>query len=285
MLNKNGKWSLLSVLALTAALAASSVAHAQMGMGGSAAPPPPPSGDDVLPSVDKKIENDPQKVWEHAEKRFEKKDWLEAIAYYQHLRTKFSYNVPLASAADLRLGDVAFERERWSEARGHYRSFLRFHPKHEKADYAAFRVGLSSFREIPGDSWITPSSNERDQREVREAMRVMRQFQSQYESSQWVPEAETAIARCEEMLAAHELYVAKFYAKRQKWKGAVLRTQALVNTYPESPLAVDALVLQVEAHARLGDKEQAQETLVRLEARSPEKASLVRARQSLDLLK
>lgn len=256
-----------------------------MGMGGSASPPPPPSGDDVLPSVDKKIEDDPQKVWERAEQRFAKKDWLDAIAHYQHLRTKFSYNVPLASAADLRLGDVAFERERWSEARGHYRSFLRFHPKHEKADYAAYRVGLTSFSEIPGDSWITPSSTERDQREVREALRVMREFQRHYPSSKWVSDAQAAVTRCEEMLAAHEMYVARFYAKREKWKGTVLRTQTVVNAYPESPLAIEALALQVQAHANLGDKEQAEESLVRLEARKPEKSVLARARQSIESLK
>ena len=271
-----------------AAVLSAGVARAQMGMGGmggpSSAPPPPASGDEVLPDVDEEIGRDADQTWARAEREFEDEDWLEAIAYYQHLRTKFSFNVPLASAAELRLGDVAFERERWREARNHYRSFLRFHPKHEKADYAAYRVGLCSFREIPGDSWITPPSIERDQRDVREALRMMREFQSRFPKSEWVEEAKKAAVQCEDKLASHELYVAEFYAKRKKWKGTVLRTQTLVNTYPESTLAPKALALQVEAHARLGDKELAEAAFARLEARNPDKGLLSRCRETLESL-
>lgn len=270
---------------MVAVLLSAGTASAQMGMGGPAsAPPPPASSDDVLPSVDEEIANDAQAVWARAEKEFEDEDWLEAIAYYQHLRTKFSYNVQLAALAELRLGDVGFERERWSEARGHYRAFLRFHPKHEKADYAAYRVGLCSYREIPGDSWITPPSIERDQSDVRETLRMMREFQAQFPKSQWVPEAQKASVRCQDMLAAHELYVAEFYAKREKWKGTVLRTRTLVNTYPESTLAPEALALQVEAHAKLGDGERAKESMKQLQARKPSDGLLSRGRKALESL-
>lgn len=271
--------------AVVAVSVLSSPARAQMGMGGQAAPPPPASSDEVLPAVDERIGHDAQKVWERAEKEFADRDWLEAIAYYQHLRTKFSYNVPLASAAELRLGDVAFERERWSEARAHYRAFLRFHPKHEKADYAAFRAGLCSYREIPGDSWITPPAIERDQSDVREALRVMREFQAQFPQSAWVDEAKQAAVKCEDMLASHELYVAKFYAKREKWKGTVIRTRTLVNAYPESTLAPEALALQVEAHAKLGQKEEALASLAQLEARKPPAGLMARGRRAVESLR
>lgn len=258
-----------------------------MGMGmGNNAPPPPASGDEVLPSVDPKVGADAHSTWARAEKEFADRDWLEAIAYYQHLRTKFSYNTPLAALAQLRLGDVAFERERWSEARAHYRAFLRFHPKHEQADYAAYRTGLSSYRDIPGDSWITPSQRERDQKEVREALRLMREFQARYPESRYVDEARAAETECVDLLAEHELYVAKFYAKRKKWRGTILRTRTLVDTYPESTLAPEALALQVEAHAELGEKDEAKLSLDKLVARGPGAEKYVaRAREALASVK
>lgn len=258
--------------------AAPALAHMGMGPDPGAPPADKPAEEQQLPDVDRSIAGDPQKVWEAAERAFADHDWLDAIAHYQHIRTKFPYNVALATNAELRLADVAFAREKWSEARTAYRNFLRFHPRHEKADYAAFRVGLSAYKDIPGDNLVSPPAIERDMADVRDALQQMRRFQREWPQSQYVPEAKIVIRECEDRLAAHELYVAKFYAKRDKWRGVVLRANTLVNTYPESTLASEALLLEVEAHAALGEPEKAKEAYERLAARQPPKELLERGR-------
>lgn len=240
-------------------------------MGGSAPSRNPSSAptEDILPEIEEAIAADAQKVFDRAEKAFADEDWLEAIAYYQHLRAKFSYNVPLTTQAEMRLADVAFARERWSEARTYYRAFLRFHPRHERADYAAFRAGVCTFHEMPEESFFFPPATEKDQTEARSALVAMREFVRQYPSSSQVPEARKIIALCEQRLAAHELYVAKFYAKRKKWAGTLLRADGLVRKYPESPLAPEALVLAIEAHAELKQPEEAQKAFEQLSALKP----------------
>lgn len=259
-------------------LAVAAPAAAQMG------PSPargPSSSDDVLPEVDPKIADDAQKVFEKAEEDFKRESWLSAIAHYQHVRAKFSYNLALSSQAELRLGDIAFRREHWGEARGYYRSFLRFHPTHPQADYAAFRIGLCAFREVPGDVFWQPPSNEKDQSDARAALQQMRDFVARFPRSTYVPEATAVIRECEDRLASHELYVAKFYASKEKWKGTVLRAQGLAKSFPSSPHTHEALALAIESHVKLGNLDAAQRTLDQLSGLSPKPEILARAKSAL----
>lgn len=239
------------------------------------------TAEDLLPEVDETIAADVQKLFERAERAYKKRDWLVAIAHYQKLRTRYSYNVPLASKAELRLGDIAFARERYGEARGYYKTFVRFHPTHEQADYAAFRVGLCAFREIPGDTFIQPPAIEREQTEVRTARSQMQSFLVEHPASEHVAEAKKILTQCEDRLAAHEMYVAKFYARRGKWRGTLMRAERLVADYPASTLAPEALVLAIRAHTALGHADQAQASFERLEELQPGDAWVSRGRAAL----
>jgi outer membrane protein assembly factor BamD len=263
--------------------AAAQMGGGGMGGGGMGGPPPSSKGpqEDLLPEVDEAIANDAQKVFEEGEKDFKERSWLPAIAHYRLIMQKFSFNLPLAAKSELRLGDVAFERERYSEARGYYRNFLRFHPKHEEADYAGFRVGLCAFKDIPSDIFFEPPSNERDQSQARAALVQMRDFVEKFPASPHVPEAKAIIVQCEDKLASHELYVAKFYAKREKWRGTAQRTEGLAKTYPTSTLAPEALALAVESRMALNEPDVAKEDLAALEALKPEPKVLARAQKAV----
>lgn len=275
-----GRWT-AAVLA-GAWLMGAGVASAQgMGDVGGPGSTPARNTDDILPEVDKKIADDVDAVFARAERAFAKRDWLEAIAYFQHVRSKFSYNVPLSAISTLRLGDIAFERQRYPEARAHYKHFLRFHPRHEKADYATFRVGMCAWREVPGENFFLPPAAEKDQTEVRLALQQMRHFVETYPQSEFATEAKQIVTKCEDKLAEHEMYAARFYAKRSKWRGVQFRSATLVERYPNSTLVPQALVLDLRASAALGETERAEERLRQLEALSPSADLLAEARAAL----
>jgi outer membrane protein assembly factor BamD len=231
-------------------------AKAQMPGGGGGFGDPSRSKDkddksEVLPEVDAKIGNSAQATFDHAEQAYKKKEWLEAIAYYQHVRAKFSYNVALASLAQLRLGDVAFGREKWLEAKEYYKQFVKMHPSHEKADYASFQIGLCAYKDIPGDFFLFPSTSERDQSEVRQARNTMQDFITAHPHSDYVAQAKEILVKCEDRLADHELYVAHYYRERGKWAGVVVRAEGLARNYPESTMVPESLLLAIQAHGQL----------------------------------
>lgn len=285
----------LVVSAASALLLCAPAAQAQMGgmgpgmggMGGMGGPGPGPgsgrsSTDDTLPEVDPAIAGNVEACMERGERAFRAQAWLESIAYFRHVTQQFSYSVGMTARAELRLADIAFERGRWAEARGYYRNFVRFHPRHEQVEYAGFRVGLCAFKAIPGSLWVEPPGEERDQAETRNARQQMQEFLQRHPSSPLAAQASDVVAKCEERLAAHELYVAGFYAQRGQWKGVLLRTAGLVEKYPQSPHVGEALALSVEAHARLGDRTAAEADLALLVAQEEAGSKLLaRARKAL----
>lgn len=234
---------------------------------------------DPLPEVDKKIADDPQKVFERAQRDFERRDWPSAIAHFEHVKQRFPYQLQLAAESELRLGDIAFAREHYTEARGIYRNFVRFRPTHPRVDYAAFRAGLSAFQNVPGDAFLNPPAIEKDPTDAREALRELREFVETYPASEYVVEARAAMQKSEEFLAAHELYVARFYASRKKWKGVLLRVDTLRRVFPRSAKVPEALLLAVQANVELGQEAEAREALAALEAAGPEAALLEQGRR------
>ena len=162
----------------------------------------------------------------------EKKDQnpMEATRFFEYVRNNFPYS-QYAALAQLAIADMAFERDDWSQAATQYQDFVKSHPSHPKADYAAYRTGLAYFNDRASDVFILPPSHEKDQAPLRQALESLNKFVSSYPKSEYIPKAQAMIGDCRELLAAHERYVAEFYWKREQWRGAAGRYIVLADTY------------------------------------------------------
>src|SRR5262249_58221265 len=104
--------------------------------------------------------------------------------YYEYVKTKF----PVLEAwrqAELRLADVSFERELWTEAADRYNGFVKLHPTHAKVDYAAYRAALAHYRDIPSDWFMLPPSSGKDQTQVPAPWHPRSGFTKTYAHSQY----------------------------------------------------------------------------------------------------
>ncbi|HEX8824198.1 MAG TPA: outer membrane protein assembly factor BamD [Archangium sp.] len=210
----------------------------------------------------------------------ERKDFLQAEKYFEHVRTKFPY-LEAANEAELKLADLDFSQEKYAEAREKYQSFIKLHPTHPQVDYAAYRSALSHFEDIPSDFFLLPPSTEKDQTEVQAALRSLNEFVRQYPDSKLVEEAKQKIENTRQRLAEHELYVASFYARRERWKAVVQRLEGLLKNYPGTALEEEVLFDLHEAYVRLNDTENARRTLQRVIERLPGTPAAERARGML----
>ncbi len=193
----------------------------------------------------------------------------EATKFFEHVKTKYPFS-KFAALSELRLGDVKFDQERYVEAADAYQQFVRLHPSHERADYAAFRVGLSHWKDGPSDFALFPPSFEKDQAQVRDAVKALDEFVKKYPDSKHRPEAEKILARARAGLANHEWYVAEFYAKRGRWAGVAGRLEGLVKDYPGSPREPAALYQLAQAYLELNERYRAQQALQQLIVKHPQ---------------
>lgn len=157
-------------------------------------------------------------------------NYIEATRYFEWVRNNFPYS-QYSSLAELALADMAYDRGDYAESAVKYREFVKSHPSHPKADFAAFRVGLANYKDKPSDWFLLPPAHEKDQAPIKNSLDALQKFVLTYPKSEFVPQARDLIADCRERLLAHERYVAGFYQKRNAWKGAAGRYLGIADAY------------------------------------------------------
>jgi outer membrane protein assembly factor BamD len=200
------------------------------------------------------------------------KNYLEATRYLEWVRNNFPYS-QYSALSELALADMAYERDDYGSAAGAYQDFVKSHPSHPQAAYASFRIGLARYQDKPSDFWLMPPSDEKDQSSIRQALDALQKFVATYPKSEYVPKAREMIADCRERLAAHERYVADFYRKRNRWRGAVGRLMTLADTYGDldgGKVRARALWEAGEAYRNLNDPADERKVLQRLVQEAPQ---------------
>jgi outer membrane protein assembly factor BamD len=211
---------------------------------------------------------------------FEAENYIEAARYYEYVKTKYPF-LEAAKTAELKLGDADFVRGQYVEARDRYQNFVRLHPTHPKVDYAAYRAALTHYKDIPSDLFILPPSSEKDQQEVRSALSAMTDFVRTYPDSRWVSEAQKVITEVKTRLADHELYVADFYRRRDRWPAVVGRLSTVAKNYSGTEHDEKVYFGLYEAYRQLKDEARANEALRSYLALHPADRDARRARALL----
>jgi outer membrane protein assembly factor BamD len=199
-----------------------------------------------------------RRAYEDAMIAFKDKDWQEASTRLREVRRRFSFSV-YAPLAQLRLADIEYEQEKWTESIAQYKGFERENPKHPDVAWARMRMARSYYNQI-SDAFLLPAQEERDQSSVVEAAREIARYLEDFPSGPQYKEMIELHADCLARLVAHELYVAKFYIRKDKLVAALNRASYAVLKYKGSKRDVEALILQGEIFLMLKRKADARKT-------------------------
>ncbi|MDH3846073.1 MAG: outer membrane protein assembly factor BamD [Myxococcales bacterium] len=228
-------------------------------------------------------DDDARTGYEKALLSFRRGDCLAAEPTFREIRREFPYS-RFAALAELRIGDCQFKNQAYPEAIQTYRQFVRIRPSHKEIPYARFRIAEAYYNQIPGGWFMTPPRHERDQSAARDALIQLRRFVVDYPDDQRVPEANELMEKCMGLLAEHEFYVARFYLKRDAYRGVVSRLRGLLASYPGSGVEPEALLLLGEIYLKLDEVEAARQALNELVARFPDTGEAKRAQGILGKL-
>ena len=176
--------------------------------------------------------DDPAELFKEAEQEISNDHYMLAIDKLREVKNKFPYS-KYAVEAQLRLGDVYFLQESFSEAASTYEAFRDLHPKHEKVSHALFRAGKSHFNE-------TPDEVSRDLSAANQSLRVYAEFLRKFPSDPNANEARKDVATLEERLAEKTFRIAEFYFKRKQLLAAKARYAEIIEQYPQTLVAKTA---------------------------------------------
>ena len=224
-----------------------------------------------------------QAAYEHALLSFRKGDCIDAEPEFRAVRRKYPYS-RYAALAELRVADCKMMQDEWAEAITAYRQFVRFRPSHSQIAYARFRIAEAHFQQIPSEWLLSPPSHERDQQPTQEALRQLRRYVLDYPEDERNAEARQMIDKALGILAAHELYVARFYLRRDAYPAVINRCRTLLSSYDGSGLEAEALLLMGETYLEMSDRDQARRAFEEILDRYPQADEADDARSHLSHL-
>jgi outer membrane protein assembly factor BamD len=187
----------------------------------------------------------PAQLLTEAQTHLASHDFDLALKSADRLREEYPFS-PEALEGELLAADVEYTRGsgEFAVAAESYRAFADNHPTHPKADYAMYRRGVCHFEMM--------LSEDRDQTSTQNALSAFEKLIGAYPKSTYVADARVRIGTCRERLAAHELYVARYYLRKDKPRAAQARLAALLQQYPDAPQRDAALKLSLEIQAKTG---------------------------------
>jgi outer membrane protein assembly factor BamD len=172
-----------------------------------------------------KDSENPELVYNEAVKEIADEDYLDAKDYLDTVKKKFPQS-RFAVLSDLRLADIEFAEENFTEAAAIYGVFVDLHPNHADAPYALHRKALAYLNDSPGRI-------ARDQGPAGEAVSTARKFLSRYPNSQFTKEVEEILTKARVRLAEKEAYIAKFYTRKSKLDAANARWIGILSDYAD----------------------------------------------------
>jgi outer membrane protein assembly factor BamD len=208
--------------------------------------------------------------YEKGVRELKDENYPEAMKYFVFLKQKFPFS-KFAVLAELRIADTQFERGHFLEAIDQYKLFGRSHPTHEFVEdgYVGFKICESYYKQIPEDFFLLPPAFEKDQSATKDAVREIDAFLEKWPKSKYAEQAKKMRGEAVRSLAAAELYVARFYWKRSKYRATAWRLEGMLKEYSGSPYESEALLLLGRAYEKLGEKDKARDAYAKVVEKHP----------------
>ena len=223
--------------------------------------------------------------YEKGIKELKDENYPEAMKFFVFLKQKFPFS-KFAVLAELRIADTQFERGHYLEAIDQYKLFGRSHPTHEFVEdgYVGFKICESYYKQIPEDFFLLPPAYEKDQSATKDALREIDAFVEKWPKSKYVEQAKKMRAEAVRSLAAAELYVARFYWNRSKYRATAWRLEGMLKEYSGTALDPEALLLLGRAYEKLGEKEKARNAYAKLVEKHPTASGVGEGKSRMNVL-
>ena len=126
--------------------------------------------------------------------------------------------------------------------------FLKIYPKNKNLDYAYYMLGVAYYEQIVDEKKDTFS--------ILKSKDYFEYLIKNYPNTEYAFDAAFKIELIEDILAAKELYIGRYYVDRKKWIPAINRFKNVVNDYDTTIYVEEALYRLVEIYYLLGLKEE-----------------------------
>jgi outer membrane protein assembly factor BamD len=127
--------------------------------------------------------------------------------------------------------------------------FLRIYPNHYNIDYAEYLLGLCFYEQIVDEK--------KDLQSITNAKKTFLNIVEKYPQTDFAIDAEFKLDLINDILAAKEIYVGRYYFDKKKWISAINRFRTITDEYDTTIYVEEALHRLVEIYYIIGLEEEA----------------------------
>ena len=122
--------------------------------------------------------------------------------------------------------------------------FIRKYPKHKNMDYAYFLLAMCYYENIVDEK--------KDLEPLLLSKQKFEYILKNYPNTDFALDAKFKIDLIQDVLASKEMYIGKYYLKKQKWVAAINRFKTILNKYETTIYVEEALHRLVETNYKIG---------------------------------
>jgi outer membrane protein assembly factor BamD len=132
----------------------------------------------------------------------------------------------------------------YGDAIAELKRFLRIYPKHKDLDYVYYLLAISYYEQIVDEK--------KDLQSILNAQKYFRIVIKNYSNSEYATDSNFKLNYIDDILAAKEMYIGRYYFDKEKWIPAINRFKTVVNDYETTIYTEEALHRLVEVHYKIG---------------------------------
>ena len=127
--------------------------------------------------------------------------------------------------------------------------FLKIYPNHYNIDYAEYLLGLCYYEQIIDEK--------KDLQSIINAKKVFLNLIKKHPQTDFAVDAEFKLDLINDILAAKEIYIGRYYFDKKKWVSAINRFRKITDDYDKTIYVEEALHRLVEIYYTIGLEEEA----------------------------
>ena len=137
-----------------------------------------------------------------------------------------------------------YTQDYYGDAIAELKRFLKLYPAHKDLGYVYYMLAICYYEQIVDEK--------KDLQSIINAKKNFNIIIKNYPNSEYSIDAEFKIDLIDDILAAKEMYLGRYYYDRKKWIPAINRFREIIDNYDTTIYAEEALHRLVEVHYTIG---------------------------------
>ena len=182
-------------------------------------------------------------AYRDGKKELEKGDALFAAKKFNEAEILYPQS-EVAPRAALMAAYSYYSQNYYADSIAELNRFLKVYSNHEDIPYANYLLGLCYYEQIVDEK--------KDTNSIQKSKEIFSKVIKNYPNTDFAFDAEFKLDLIYEIMAAKEMYIARYYFEKKKWIASINRFKFVIDNYDTTVYAEEALHRLVEVYYTIG---------------------------------